>query len=203
MEKRSYLLTLLLSTTFGFFGFDRFYLGKIGSGILKLITMGGFGIWWLVDIFLLLYNKTKDVDGNELAGQEKRDPVMLAVLSLSPFAFNRFYLGQTVMGIVKIVTLNGLGVWFLIDVYLALKGGYTDAQGRPIEHDDKKYQSVALLFSIIYGAMGVDRFYLKQRSLGMLKLFTFGGLGLWFTLDILLIILNAIKDNDGNALVQD
>lgn len=47
-------------------GVDRMYLGKIGSGILKLITGGGLGIWWIIDIILIASGKAKDNKGNEL-----------------------------------------------------------------------------------------------------------------------------------------
>lgn len=200
-NKRSYLLTLQLSILFGYLGFDRFYLGKIGTGILKLVTLGGFGIWYLIDIFLLLYNKQTDSENQPLAGQEKRDPVMLTFLSLC--LFDRFYLGQTVLGVIKVVTFGGFGIWWLYDIYQSLKGNRVDARAIPVENENVKYQSVALIYSLFLGFWGFDRFYLGHRSLGMLKLFTFGGLGIWCLIDIIQIILNSMKDSQGNALIQD
>jgi TM2 domain-containing membrane protein YozV len=49
----NWLLVLLMSIFFGTIGVDRFIMGHIGLGILKLITVGGFGIWWLVDVILI------------------------------------------------------------------------------------------------------------------------------------------------------
>lgn len=46
---KSKVVALILSIFLGELGIDRFYLGYIGTGILKLITCGGFGIWWLID----------------------------------------------------------------------------------------------------------------------------------------------------------
>lgn len=46
------LIGTLLSWGIGYFGADRFYRGEIALGIVKLITFGGFGIWWLVDAII-------------------------------------------------------------------------------------------------------------------------------------------------------
>ncbi|WP_455248997.1 TM2 domain-containing protein [Ruminococcus sp.] len=64
---KSKMVALLLSIFLGELGIDRFYLGYIGLGILKLITAGGFGIWWLVDLILIATGKMKTKDGQELA----------------------------------------------------------------------------------------------------------------------------------------
>jgi TM2 domain-containing membrane protein YozV len=53
MKKVNWTVTLVLSIFFGTLGVDRFIMGQVGLGILKLITGGGFGIWWLIDVILI------------------------------------------------------------------------------------------------------------------------------------------------------
>lgn len=54
MKRKNRMLALVLAMFFGFLALDRFYLGKIKSGFLKLVTIGGFGIWWFIDVAMLL-----------------------------------------------------------------------------------------------------------------------------------------------------
>ena len=52
-KDKNWIAALLLSILIGSLGIDRFYMGYIGLGILKLITLGGFGVWWLIDLILI------------------------------------------------------------------------------------------------------------------------------------------------------
>lgn len=51
---------LMLSILLGIFGVDRFYVGRTGLGILKLVTFGGYFFWWVADVVLLLRGRMKD-----------------------------------------------------------------------------------------------------------------------------------------------
>lgn len=53
VKQVNWVLTLVMSIFFGSLGVDRFIMGKVGTGILKLITLGGLGVWWLIDLILI------------------------------------------------------------------------------------------------------------------------------------------------------
>lgn len=65
-SEKDWLVTLLLSVFLGTLGVHRFYAGKIGTGILQLITLGGCGIWTLIDIIMIATGNFKDKDGYEI-----------------------------------------------------------------------------------------------------------------------------------------
>ena len=61
-------LTLFLLTFFvGVLGVHRFYVGKIGTGFLMLLTLGGLGVWFLVDLILVVTGQFTNKDGEKIA----------------------------------------------------------------------------------------------------------------------------------------
>jgi TM2 domain-containing membrane protein YozV len=68
---KSFLVAWLLSLLLGILGVDRFYLGKVGTGIIKLLTFGGLGIWYLIDLIMVLAGAMRDKNGLTLEGYDK------------------------------------------------------------------------------------------------------------------------------------
>ncbi len=60
VSRKSKTVALLLCIFLGYFGVHKFYVGKVGMGILYLLTMGLFGIGWIVDICLIATGSFKD-----------------------------------------------------------------------------------------------------------------------------------------------
>ena len=61
-----------------------------------------------------------------------------------------------------------------------------------------KNKTVAIILSLFLGGLGIDRFYLGYTGLGVLKLLTLGGLGVWALIDLIRIIIGSLKPKDGN-----
>lgn len=71
-SEKSFIATWLFAWLLGFFGVDRFYLGKIGTGIAKLVTFGGLGVWVLVDLIITLTQNATDAHGRKVRGEGKQ-----------------------------------------------------------------------------------------------------------------------------------
>ena len=67
MSDKSKSTTFLLCYFLGGLGVHRFYLGKLITGVLMLITGGGFAIWWLIDLYRIITGGLKDKQGDELS----------------------------------------------------------------------------------------------------------------------------------------
>jgi len=57
------LAAALLCFFFGVFGIHRFYVGKVGTGLLMIVTFGGLGIWALIDLIMILVGAFRDKAG--------------------------------------------------------------------------------------------------------------------------------------------
>lgn len=62
----SRLIAALLCFFVGVLGIHRFYVGKVGTGVLQLVTFGGLGIWTLVDFIVILVGTFRDKQGRQL-----------------------------------------------------------------------------------------------------------------------------------------
>ena len=63
VSDKGFVPTALLCYFLGWLGVHRFYAGKVGTGILMLLTIGGFGIWTIVDTVLIITGSFKDQQG--------------------------------------------------------------------------------------------------------------------------------------------
>lgn len=65
-NEQAYVPALLLCMFLGMFGAHRFYVGKIGTGILQLVTLGGLSLWTLIDYLIIIFGQFKDKQGRVL-----------------------------------------------------------------------------------------------------------------------------------------
>jgi hypothetical protein len=63
---KEYIIALLFSIFLGYLGIESFYMGQVGMGIGKLLTGGGCGVWWLIDIILIATRSSNDSAGRPL-----------------------------------------------------------------------------------------------------------------------------------------
>ncbi len=67
MSDKKFMPALLLAIFLGAFGAHRFYVGKVGTGILQLVTCGGAGIWAIVDVIMIATGSFTDKEGRKLS----------------------------------------------------------------------------------------------------------------------------------------
>ena len=66
-SEKSRGVALALCIPLGVFGAHRFYVGKIGTGLLQLCTLGGMGLWYLYDLILIAAGEFRDEEGRKVS----------------------------------------------------------------------------------------------------------------------------------------
>ena len=66
----------------------------------------------------------------------------------------------------------------------------------------EKKRLVTFLLCIFLGPLGVHRFYVGKVGSGIAQILTFGGLGIWALIDLIMILCGAFKDKEGNAITE-
>lgn len=111
-RQRHYLAVFFLSFMWGTFGVDRFYLGKWGTGIVKLITLGGFGLWTIVDLIIIMGGFMRDKQGRP----------MVQYAEYKRFSYLTVLIFAIVLGVV--VLINGIAIILAINqLFDALQNG--------------------------------------------------------------------------------
>lgn len=149
--------------------------------------------------------------------------VVLSVITplVGIYGIDRMYTGRVALGILKLITFGGLGIWGIVDFILIGSGKARDRSGNPlISYDDgtpaqqspgeappepataSQKHFAAVVLSILLGWLGIDRMYTGRVGLGILKLITLGGIGVWWIVDMCLMGMGSARDGDGNPLIQ-
>lgn len=149
-------------------------------------------------------NPISSVDVTPAVSPYQVSRVGILAFYLGCFGVHRFYTGRPILGVLQLLTFGGLGVWALIDLILVLCGVTKDGNGLPIKKWDfedspsDKRLLPAFLLAFFFGVFGVHRFYVGKIGTGILQLVTFGGVGIWALIDIVVLAWGRFTDKSGH-----
>jgi TM2 domain-containing membrane protein YozV len=136
--QKSWITTVLLCHFLGVLGIHRFYTGRIVSGIFQLLTFGGFGIWTLIDLIMIITGDFTDQYNRPLihppvmGGNRSWTTTAFLCIFLGSLGIHRFYTGHIVSGIFQLLTGGGFGIWTLVDLIMIYTDSFTDDMGLPL-----------------------------------------------------------------------
>ena len=169
MKQKSRTVALILASIphTGILGIDRFYLGYVWTGLLKLITAGGCLVWYVIDIIRISKGITTDSAGRPLIKRQPQQKIQhgtqtttkqksrsialfLAICPITALCgVDRFYLGYIWSGLLKILTGGGILVLYVMDIVRIARGTATDKWKRPLRGDAVAEKSFFPLFKLL------------------------------------------------------
>jgi TM2 domain-containing membrane protein YozV len=150
-SQKDWTTTAFLCVFLGVLGVHRFYSGRVVSGIFQLLTIGGCGVWTLVDLVTIITGRFTDKEGRPLyhppvvGGKSSWQTTALLCVFLGSLGIHRFYSGHIVTGILQLLTGGGCGIWLLIDLIMIFTDNFRDGSGAPLTRMQSQMQ---------YGMMG-------------------------------------------------
>ncbi|KAL3885057.1 hypothetical protein ACJMK2_025241 [Sinanodonta woodiana] len=167
----------------GILGFHHFYLKNPGLGVLYFLTLGVFGIGWLIDLFRIpsLVEEHNSRDPSELRLKSVGAAFLFTISPLGVLGSHHFYLGNIGFAVLYFCTLGLGGVGWIVDwfrVCILVQRANSVINNGP---DNRKYVDDAYVLWFPFGLLGLHHFYLNRPIWGILYFFTFGLLGFgWF-----------------------
>lgn len=169
----NFVTTFFLAFFLGVFGVHRFYTGKIATGVLMLLTAGGFGIWWLIDMLNLVLENFRDKKGNlivfepvfitEISAKNFKTTALLSFF-LGLIGAHRFYTGKIGTGLLMLLTFGGCGIWWVFDLFSIIFQKFTDKKDliiAPVNKINKRFVYTALSWILFHSFAG-HRFYVGR-----------------------------------------
>ena len=197
---------ILLSAFVGGYGIDRMYIGRVGLGIAKFIAQ-------IVPSVIFLTILGPSIASEIEAGIEADEIVDFADLFGVLLRYSAVAFGLTIPAM----------IWQVVDNFLIGSGRAIDGNGNPLIAYEAKGETVtqtrayqpprqtvvspqhrtAVLLSTIpvTNFLGIDRMYMGRVGMGIAKLVTFGGLGVWAVVDGIIIAKGSARDGNGNPLI--
>lgn len=125
---------------------------------------------------------------------------------------HRFYVGKTGTAVAMLLITLCLGwifgigffitaIWSFVDCIYILVGKFTDSKGNLLIKKPTKTSTALICF--FWGLCGYHSFYTGKIGIGFAQMFTLGGLGIWWLIDLITILTGNYRDANGNLLPNE